>query len=101
MRVEEGSTASTATLCPFWVRKLPSASIVVDLPTPGTPVMPIRTAPAGAWQERLDQLAGLAAMVRPARFDQRDRPGQRRAVAGEKAVGEGGDRSAGIGHEST
>src|ERR1700686_1661349 len=44
VRLEEGSTASTATLRPCAVRKLPSASMVVDLPTPGVPVMPTRTA---------------------------------------------------------
>ncbi len=44
VRVDEGSTASTATLCPASVRYVPSASIVVDLPAPGAPVMPSRTA---------------------------------------------------------
>jgi hypothetical protein len=37
---DDGSTASTATRCPCSMRCMPSASIVVDLPTPGTPVMP-------------------------------------------------------------
>ena len=45
VRVELGSTASTATLCPCAVRLLPSVSMSVDLPTPGTPVMPTRTPP--------------------------------------------------------
>lgn len=44
VRTEEGSTASTATLCPRPVSMLPSASMNVDLPTPGTPVMPTRCA---------------------------------------------------------
>ena len=44
VRVEDGSTASTATLCPAAVRLAPRASMVVDLPTPGTPVMPTRIA---------------------------------------------------------
>src|SRR5437879_4323433 len=44
VRREEGSTVSTATLWPFSVRKVPSASMVVDFPTPGMPVMPTRTA---------------------------------------------------------
>mgnify|MGYP000456671995 CR=1 FL=1 len=39
---EEGSTANTATLWPRLSRYMPKASIKVDLPTPGTPVMPIR-----------------------------------------------------------
>ena len=45
VRVEDGSTASTATLWPSAVSREPSASMAVDLPTPGTPVIPTRTAP--------------------------------------------------------
>ena len=44
VRVEDGSTASTATLWPCAVSDVPSASMVVDLPAPGAPVMPSRTA---------------------------------------------------------
>ncbi len=44
VRRDEGSTASTATLRPCLVSMVPSASMVVDLPTPGAPVMPTRTA---------------------------------------------------------
>jgi hypothetical protein len=44
VRVDDGSTASTATLWPCAVRLEPSVSMVVDLPTPGTPVMPTRKA---------------------------------------------------------
>ncbi len=44
VRRDDGSTASTATLWPWPVRSEPSASIMVDLPTPGAPVMPTRTA---------------------------------------------------------
>ena len=44
VRVEDGSTASTATLYPCAVRWLPSVSMVSDLPTPGAPVMPTRMA---------------------------------------------------------
>ena len=44
VRAELGSTASTATRCPRSVSQVPSASMVVDLPTPGAPVMPTRTA---------------------------------------------------------
>lgn len=44
MRLEVGSTASTATRWPEPVSMVPSASMKVDLPTPGTPVMPTRTA---------------------------------------------------------
>src|ERR1700687_2452462 len=44
VRTEEGSTASTATRLPRSVRNVPSASMVVDLPTPGAPVIPTRIA---------------------------------------------------------
>src|SRR5574343_348003 len=40
--VEDGSTASTATRWPCPIRYRPSASMKVDLPTPGTPLMPSR-----------------------------------------------------------
>ena len=50
VRVDDGSTANTATRCgepvslPL-VSPVPSASMNVDLPTPGTPVIPTRRAP--------------------------------------------------------
>ena len=44
VRRDDGSTASTATLWPFRVSIEPSELMVVDLPTPGEPVMPTRTA---------------------------------------------------------
>ena len=44
VRAEDGSTASTATLWPRSIRNMPSTSMVVDLPTPGEPVMPTRIA---------------------------------------------------------
>src|SRR3712207_3784779 len=43
-RAEEGSTARTATFDPAPVRVTPSWSMTVDLPTPGTPLMPARRA---------------------------------------------------------
>src|SRR4051812_49916445 len=43
-RVLEGSTASTATLWPAAINCIPNASMNVLLPTPGTPVTPIRRA---------------------------------------------------------
>jgi len=39
---EVGSIASTATFFPMDVRNVPKASMKVLLPTPGTPVIPIR-----------------------------------------------------------
>src|ERR1700678_3252035 len=44
LRVDDGSTASTATRCPWSMSWPPRASMKVDLPTPGTPVMPTRRA---------------------------------------------------------
>ena len=38
---DEGSIAKTAIFDPFSIRRIPRDSIKVDLPTPGTPVMPI------------------------------------------------------------
>ena len=35
MRVEDGSTASTATRCPLWMASMPRRSIKVLLPAPG------------------------------------------------------------------
>ena len=43
LRSDEGSMASTASLCRSEVTMLPMASMKVDLPAPGTPVMPMRT----------------------------------------------------------
>ena len=40
--LDEGSIANTATLKPFFIKNSPNDSIKVDLPTPGTPVIPIR-----------------------------------------------------------
>ena len=40
--VEDGSIANTATRCPWAIKYSPSASIKVDLPTPGTPDIPSR-----------------------------------------------------------
>ena len=42
--LDDGSIASTATRCPRSIRSSPSASMKVDLPTPGTPEMPRRIA---------------------------------------------------------
>ncbi len=40
----DGSTASTATRSPCAMRCIPNASMNVDLPAPGGPLMPIRVA---------------------------------------------------------
>ena len=45
LRSELGSIASTDSLCPRPVTMSPIASMNVDLPAPGTPVMPMRTEP--------------------------------------------------------
>jgi len=47
VRTDDGSTASTPTRWPAAVSRVPSTSMKVDLPTPGTPEMPTRT--TGGW----------------------------------------------------
>ena len=79
-RFEAGSTASTAIRRPSAMPSRPKRSIKVDLPAPGGPEMPMRTALPGFGQERLDQPLGLVAMVRPDRFDQGDGPRERPPV---------------------
>ena len=44
LRRLDGSTASTATRCPAAVSRVPSSSMNVDLPEPGVPLTPTRTA---------------------------------------------------------
>ncbi len=56
--------------------------MVVDLPTPGAPVMPTRTALPVAVEQRLGKRGGGAAMIGAFAFDQRDRARQHGAVAG-------------------
>ena len=69
------------------VRKVPSASMVVDLPAPGAPVMPSRTAlPVAAAIPARE--GAPAAVVGALAFDQRDGARQRRAFAGADAGGE-------------
>ncbi len=66
---------------PAPVSRLPRASMAVDLPTPGTPVMPTRTALPGSRHQRLQQVARLRAVVGAAGFHQRDGARQHGAVA--------------------
>ena len=55
---------------------------MVDLPTPGEPVMPTRTALPVARKQRLRQRRGGAAVIGAFAFDQRDGARQYGAVAG-------------------
>ena len=82
VRRDDGSTASTATLWPWPVSMLPSASIMVDLPTPGAPVMPTRTALPVCFKQFLGQSRGGAAVIGALALDQRDRARQHGALAG-------------------
>ena len=52
VRLDVGSTASTATCRPSSTSRMPTASMNVDLPAPGTPVMPMRWAPPAAGRRR-------------------------------------------------
>ncbi len=56
LRSDEGSIASTANLCLSEVTMLPMASMKVDLPAPGTPVMPMRT-DRPAWGRQRSMMA--------------------------------------------
>src|SRR4051794_18474050 len=75
-RADDGSTASTATFEPAAVRSTPSWSMKVDLPTPGTPLIPIRRAPpacgnsatssswaASRWSPRRDSTSVMARAI--------------------------------------
>ena len=80
LRSDEGSMASTASLCRSEVTMLPMASMKVDLPAPGTPVMPMRTDfPACDDLLRLRVMGGVVA------FDERDGLRQGGDVAREDA----------------
>ncbi len=60
VRVDDGSTASTATRWPRSVSIVPSASMNVDLPTPGTPVIPTRVAPPDFGSSRTSSSCAFA-----------------------------------------
>ena len=81
---DDGSTASTPTRWPAAVRLPPSASMNVDLPTPGTPEMPTRVATGGV-RARPARRAAHAPRSRWSgreRLHQRDRPARPRRGAG-------------------
>ena len=63
------------------IRWVPNASMKVDLPTPGGPLMPMRTAPPVRVEQRSTQRDGLLAVVGAGGLDQRDGAGQRPPVA--------------------
>src|SRR6202042_3596382 len=98
LRVEDGSTASTATRCPWSISWPPRASMKVDLPTPGTPVMPTRLAgPACGssrvstywartrWSGRLDSTSVIGRAM-PARDRARTASAYRAAASGPSAA---------------
>ena len=75
VRLEEGSTASTATRWPRPVSMVPNASMNVDLPTPGTPVMPTRIALPVCGSSSLSTCCAISPVVRPGRLHQGDGAG--------------------------
>src|SRR3954447_4559726 len=64
VRTDEGSTASTPTRCPPPVRVVPSDSMNVDLPTPGTPETPTRRAGVAPANEAASSLTSSRAAER-------------------------------------
>ena len=83
-RLDEGSIASTASERPRSSSARPKRSMKVDLPTPGTPVMPSRTDLPRMRQHGGQQRIGALAMVGARRFDQGDGLRQRAAVPGQQ-----------------
>ncbi len=86
VRVDDGSTASTATRKPCEVSSVPNASMNVDLPTPGTPLMPIRRARAAVREEFGQQLLGHEPVLGLRRLDEGDGAGHEGPLAVEDAL---------------
>ena len=63
--------------------------MVVDLPTPGAPVMPTRMALPVSRQQLLHELVRLVLVIGALALDQRDGARQRRAVAVAERGGQG------------
>ena len=91
VRVDDGSTASTATRCPSAVSRVPSASMNVDFPTPGTPLMPTRCAPPACGSSSISSCWAACRWSGRARLDERDRAREHRARPVEHALGQRGD----------
>ena len=62
--------------------------MVVDLPTPGEPVMPTRMALPVCGNSACTSSRAAAWWSAPAALDQRDRARQRRAMAGAETIGQ-------------
>ena len=67
---------------PASTRCRPSASMNVDFPAPGAPLIPTRTASPGRGQQLVEQRDRVVAVIGARRLDERDRP--RRARAGRR-----------------
>ena len=78
--------ASTASFRRSEVTMLPIASMKVDLPAPGTPVMPMRTDRLAWGRQRSMISLRLRIMVGVAAFDERDGPRQRSNVTLQDAL---------------
>ncbi len=86
VRVDDGSTASTATRRPSPVSFVPSASMNVDLPTPGTPVMPTRWLATAFGSRRVSSSSARSRWSGWRRLDERDRLAEVAPVAGDDAL---------------
>ena len=83
-RLDDGSIASTASERPRSSSDRPKRSMKVDLPTPGTPVMPSRTDLPVCGSTRREQRVGPLAVIAARRFDQGDGLRQRPPVPGQQ-----------------
>ena len=79
--------------CPASTRCRPSASMNVDFPAPGAPLMPTRVAAPVAGRSSSSSADRVVAMIGARRLDERDRARERAPVAGAHRVGERSSRS--------
>ena len=83
LRVLDGSTASTATRWPASMTCRPTASINVDLPTPGDPETPTRVDRPVSGRTAASSALASVAVVGAGRLDERDPLRERAPVTGD------------------
>ena len=96
LRSELGSMASTANRWPSEVTMFPIASMKVDFPAPGTPVMPMRTEFPERGRQRSIISCACSVVFGKVAFDEGDGLRQYRDIAGEDAFHILGRRERGV-----